>query len=149
MRSSLLGRRAAPIVFALAVGIVNVVLLLGTGPLNPSNTSWIFGDNATYYSAWEQYRHDQHLHFPLAWTERIGYPIGTSVAFMDGLPLAAVVLRPLSPLLPVPFQYLGLWATLSFVLQAYFGYSLCRRLFPDSPLYCALGAVLFSVSLPL
>jgi hypothetical protein len=144
-----LARRAAPIVFALALGILNVVLLLGTGPLNPSNTSWIFGDNATYYSAWEQYRHDPHIHYPLAWTERIGYPIGTSVAFLDGLPLAAVLLRPFSPLLPIPFQYLGFWALLSLVLQAYFGYSVCRRLFPDDPVYCALGAVLFSLSFPL
>jgi len=149
MRSSPLARRAAPFVFALALGILNVVLLIGPEPLNPSNTSWIFGDNGTYYSAWEEYRHDSHLHFPLAWTERIGYPIGTSVAFLDGLTLAAVLLRLLSPLLPIPFQYLGLWAALSFVLQAYFGYSLCRRLFPDSPFFCALGAVLFSLSLPL
>src|SRR5262249_4855013 len=27
--------------------------------------------------------------------------------------------------------------------------SLCRRLFPTSPVYCALGAILFSLSLPL
>jgi hypothetical protein len=104
----LLGRRSAPIVVGLCFGVLYAWLLIGAGPLNPSNTAWIFGDTATYYSGWEEYRHDPHLHFPLAWTERVGYPVGTSVALLDTIPLAAVLLRPLSPVLPEPFQYLGL-----------------------------------------
>jgi hypothetical protein len=39
---------------------------------------------------------------------------------MDAIPWLAVMLRPLSALLPVDFQYLGLWILLSSTLLAYF-----------------------------
>jgi hypothetical protein len=145
----LLASRAAPLVVALILGVGIAFVLIGPGPLSPSNTAWLFGDAATYYSGWEQYRHDPHLHFPLPWTERIGYPVGTSIALLDAIPLAAVVLRPFSPLLPEPFQYLGLWMLLSLVLQAYFAFSLCRRLFPSDAVFALLGSILLVVSAPL
>ena len=59
------------------------------------------------------------------------------------------MLRPLSALLPQPFQYLGLFAAVCFVLQAYFGLSLCRRLVPDQPAFIVLGGVFFLISAPL
>ena len=76
-----------------------------------------YGDNATYYFGWALYRHDTHLSYPLAWTDRVGYPVGTSIALLDAIPLFAILLRPLSPILPEPFQYLGLYSALCFVLQ--------------------------------
>jgi hypothetical protein len=145
----LLSGSAAAAVLAIALGVANTFVLYGRGPIDPTNTSWIFGDNATYYAGWALYRHDPHLHFPLAWTERVGYPIGTSIAMLDAMPLVAILLRPLSPLLPEPFQYLGLYTALCFVLQAYFGISLCRRLFPANPVFAAVGAAFFLLSPPL
>ncbi|HEX4566347.1 MAG TPA: DUF6311 domain-containing protein [Vicinamibacterales bacterium] len=146
---NLLARRSAPLVVGLGFGVLYAWILVGTGPLKPSNTAWIFGDTATYYVGWEEYRHDPHLHFPLSWTERVGYPIGTSIALLDAIPLAAVLLRPFSPLLPEPFQYLGLWMLLSLVLQAYFAFSLCRRLFVGDALFALLASVFLLVSAPL
>jgi hypothetical protein len=146
---TLLAGRAAPLVVALTLGVPFALALIGPAPLDPTNVLWIFGDAATHYSGWEQYRHDPHLHFPLPWTERIGYPAGASLALLDALPLAAVVLRPFSPLLPVPFQYLGPWMLLSFALQAYFGFTLCRRLFPDDPLFALIGSVFLLAATPL
>ena len=125
--------RPALAALAIALGIGNALLLLGPEPLDPRYIEWIYGDNATYYMGWALYRQDHHLTFPLAFTERIGYPVGASIAMMDAIPLLAIVLRPLSPLLSDPFQYLGLYTLLCFVLQAYFGFSLCRRFFPQSP----------------
>jgi hypothetical protein len=145
----LLASRAAALVVALGLGVPYALILIGPGPLNPSNTEWIFGDAATYYSGWEQYRHDPHLHFPLPWTERVGYPVGTSIALLDAIPLAAVLLRPFSALLSHPFQYLGLWMLLSLVLQAYFGFSLCRRLFASDPLFALVASVMLLVSAPM
>ena len=137
------------IVLAIGLGLINAVLLLGWGPIDPTNIAWVFGDNATYYTGWSVYRHDTHLHFPLAWTERLGYPIGTSIALLDATPLVAILLRPLSPLLPDPFQYLGVYFALCFVLQASFGLSLCRRLFPSHTAFVVLGSLFFLVSAPL
>ena len=134
---------------ALALGIGNALLLFGPGPLNPTNVDWIFGDNATYYFGWSMYRRDPHLHFPLTWTERVGYPAGASIAWLDAIPLVALVLRPLSPILPERFQYLGLYSAACFVLQAYFALGLCRRLFPAERMFAVLGSVLFLLSAPL
>lgn len=134
---------------AAAAGLIYALALFGPGPLDPTNISWIFGDNATYYSGWEQYRHDPHLHFPLAWTERVGYPVGASVAFLDAIPIVAILLRPLSPLLPQPMQYLGLFGALCFVLQGWFGCRLCARFFPDRPAFCGFAGALFVLSAPL
>jgi Family of unknown function (DUF6311) len=142
-------KRVVLLLLAVTLGLINTVLLLGPGPINPTNIDWIFGDTATYYFAWGMYRYDPHLHLPLGWTERVGYPAGASIAWLDAIPLVALVLRPLSPLLPEPFQYLGLYAAACFVLQAYFGLRLSRRLFPSQPVFIVLGSVFFLLSAPL
>lgn len=35
-----------------------------------------------------------HLSFPLAWTDRVGYPVGTSIALLDAIPLVAILITP-------------------------------------------------------
>jgi hypothetical protein len=134
---------------ALIFGVANALLLFGPGPIDPTNIDWIFGDNATYYFGWASYRNDPHLRFPLAWTDRIGYPIGASIAWLDAIPLVALVLRPFSGMLPEPFQYLGLYSVACFVLQAYFGLSLSKRLFPSQPVFAVLASLFFVLSAPL
>jgi hypothetical protein len=144
-----LSRTPVLAVLALALGLANTVALFGWGPLDPTNVAWIFGDNASYYIGWALYRHDPHLTFPLAWTDRIGYPVGTSIALIDAIPLVAILLRPVSPILSEPFQYLGLYSALCFVLQAFLGFLLCRRLFPSRPTAVVIGGLLFLLSPPL
>jgi hypothetical protein len=144
-----MNRRFLTIAVAIVLGLLNTYLLYGWGPIKPTNIDWIFGDNATYYAGWAFYRQDPHLHFPLAWTERIGYPVGTSIALLDAIPLVAILLRPLSPILPEPFQYLGLFVATCFILQAYFAQRVGQRLFPSSPAFVALGSVFFLLSAPL
>ena len=146
---ALVASRARLMALAIVLGLANTVALFGWGPINPTNISWVFGDNATYYMGWGLYRHDPHLSFPLAWTDRVGYPVGTSIALLDSIPLVAILLRPLGPLLPEPFQYLGLFSALCFVLQMYFGLALCRRLFSSDPAFTLLGGVFFLLSPPL
>jgi hypothetical protein len=34
-------------------------------------------------SGWELFRQDPRLHWPLTFTDRLGYPLGDSIAFMD------------------------------------------------------------------
>jgi hypothetical protein len=142
-----LNRSVLPLL-AVALGVVNAFLLFGPGPIDPTNIDWIFGDNATYYFGWATYRHDPHLHLPLAWTERIGYPLGASIAWLDAIPLVAIVLRPLGPILPEPFQYLGLYSMACCVLQAYFGLRLSTRLFPAQPAFAVLAGLFFLLSAP-
>ena len=58
---------------------------------------------------------------------------------MDPIPLLAMLLKPLSPLLPTPFQYLGIAAVLAVSLQFFFAARLFRLL---------LGRNVFGVLLP-
>jgi Family of unknown function (DUF6311) len=111
-----------------AIGLLYTLFVLGPAPLNPTNLSWLDGDPAQYYIGWELFRQDPRFHWPLTFTDRLGYPLGDSVAFMDPNPLLLLVLKPLSPLLPTPFQYLGIAAVLAVSLQFFFATCLFRLL---------------------
>ena len=72
---------------------------------------------------------------------------GLSISWLDSIPLMAVLLRPLSAVLPESFQYMGIWACLCFGLQAYFALRLGSLLFPGQPLF-VLGAALLLTGAP-
>src|SRR5215472_15804387 len=109
-------RRSAPVrhslvldvVIALVAGFLYALLVMGPKALNPRNVNWIAFDPAYHYIGWELYRQDPHVHWPLTYTDRLGYPEGESVALLDVNPLMAVVLKRVSFVLPEPAQYFGL-----------------------------------------
>src|SRR5277367_795140 len=103
--------------FALVAGFLYALLVMGPAPLNPRNVNWVAFDPAYHYIGWELYRQDTHVHWPVTYTDRLGYPKGESVALLDLNPLMAVVLKPLSPLLPEPSQYFGFEVILACTLQ--------------------------------
>ena len=146
---TLLQSRAGLMALAVTLGLGNALMVMGWNVINPSNIAWIFGDNAAYHLGWAFYRHESQWTFPLTWTDRIGYPAGESIAFSDSIPLIPLLLRPVASLLPEPFQYLGLFACANFVLQAYFAFRLCARLFPRDPSFAVLGGTFFLLSPPM
>jgi len=83
---------------ALIVGLLYALIVLGPAPLNPRNVDWVTVDPAYHYIGWELWRQTPHVHWPLTYTDRLGYPKGESIALVDLNPLLAVLLRPLSPL---------------------------------------------------
>jgi hypothetical protein len=129
---------------AIVIGLAVVVPVIGVARIDPSNLAWLNGDPATGYVGWAFFRHEQGWRFPLTWSERIGWPLGVTISWLDSIPLVAVLLRPFSDLLPEPFQYLGLWACLCFVLQAYFALRLGRVLFRDDPVFAIATAALMT-----
>ncbi|MGA2903594.1 MAG: DUF6311 domain-containing protein, partial [Candidatus Korobacteraceae bacterium] len=111
---------------ALVAGFFYALLAMGPRPLNPRNVNWIAFDPAYHYIGWGLFRQDPHVHWPLTYTDRLGYPEGESVALLDLNPLLAVVLKPLSPLLPEPAQYFGIEVILACTLQFFFAFRLLR-----------------------
>ncbi len=111
---------------ALIAGFFYALLVMGPRPLNPRNVNWIAFDPAYHYIGWELFRQDPHVHWPITYTDRLGYPQGESVALLDLNPLMAVVLKPLSFLLPEPAQYFGLEVILACTLQFFFAFRLLR-----------------------
>jgi hypothetical protein len=130
-----------------AIGFLYTLLVLGLPRLNPTNLSWLDGDPATFYIAWALFRQDPHLHWPLTFTDRLGYPLGDSIAFMDPNPL--LLLKPLSPLLPTPFQYLGVAAVLAAALQFFFAAQLFRLLLGRNVSGVLLPSVFFLIAPPM
>ena len=131
------------------VGLLYALIVMGPAPLNPRNTDWLTSDPATHYIGWELFRQDPHVHWPLTYTERVGYPDGESVALFDLNPLLALVLKPLSPLLPHPCQYLGLEVVLLCALQFFFALRLFQLILAPNPLGVALSSMFFLLSPPL
>jgi len=131
------------------VGSLYALIVMGPAPLSPHNTDWLTPDAATYYIGWELFRQDPHVHWPLTYTDRVGYPYGESVALFDLNPLLALVLKPLSPLLPLPYQYLGLEVVLLCALQFFFALRLFQLIVGPNPLGVALSSVFFLLSPPL
>lgn len=124
------------------IGGAFLVGLTGTRPLDPTNLDWVMtGDWVPHHFGWAYFRAE-----PWQWppgTVRGYYaPLGTSVGLTDSIPIAAYLLKPLSAWLPQPFQYLGLWLLLCYVLQGALAARLLSRWSP-SVVVQALGATLF------
>jgi hypothetical protein len=117
---------------------------LGFGEtLNPAHIAWMFrSDWAAYLWGFEFYRNSD-WHFPLGSTPELFYPSGTSVGFTDANPWLGVLFKLLSPILPIDFQYSGLWFLLCFVLQAWFGVRIAATM-TDDKVRQALGGALFA-----
>lgn len=153
----LLGQRPArwyesiwlDLAFAALAGFFYALLVMGPRPLNPRNVNWVAFDPAYHYIGWELYRQDPHLHWPITYTDRLGYPKGESVALLDLNPLLAVVLKPLSALLPDPAQYFGIEVILACALQFFFAFRLLRLLIGPNFVGAALGATFFLLAPPL
>ena len=134
---------------SLVVGFIYAVTLIGPAPLNPQNISWLGWDPADHYIGWELFRQDPHWHWPLTYTNRVGYPAGESVALMDPNSLLLVSLKPLSPWLPEPFQYFGIEAVLVCALQFFFSIRFFRLILGENPIGILLASLFFLVAPPL
>ena len=71
-----------------------------------------------------------------------------SIVFTDSIPLLGIPFKAVSQFLPQPFQYLGIWVLLCFVLQAYFAFRLIGLVTNSFAIQC-LGSILFLFSPPL
>src|ERR1700712_271197 len=107
-------------VAALALGAIVFLVFAGFCVLLPTNISWIgHGDPAMHTLGWFFYR-DAPWSLPPGASPRLGIELANSIALVDGLPLLAIPMKLLSPLLPHPFQYWGWWGIACFMLQGLF-----------------------------
>jgi hypothetical protein len=132
---------AGPVLGGL-IGVVAFASSLGFALVDPRFIDWVmYGDLRIHFLGWHTYR-GAPWQWPIGANPFFGYPVGTSVALTDSLPLMAAAFKAIDPLLPTRFQYIGLWLLLCFVLQGVFGALLMRVLTPRVPAQ-ALGSTLF------
>jgi hypothetical protein len=146
--SALLQQLCRPSIVAPVVGFVYTIYLIGWSRLNVTYIAWlqVAGDNTQAYLGWAFLRLDPIWHFPPTFTDWLGWPLGISVAFTDSIPLAAVIARLMSPILPADFQYLGLWTLVNFVLCAYFAFRLCMIVTVKFNLAAFFGGLLLLIA---
>ncbi len=119
----------SPRTLAGALGVVAFVALFGLHPLHTGAVDWLMHtDPATHYLGWAFYRNGPWSAWLLGDAPAYMFPIGTSVALTDSIPLLAVPLRALDALLPRPFQYFGLWLLACFALQGVTAARLAEKL---------------------
>lgn len=105
-------------VFALGalIGLVVFGFLYGFEIVNPTYTDWIWHsethDTAQHQLGWEFYRAESSG----GMIKRLAPPTGLSMVFMDVIPLVALMVKPLTGVLPANFQYFGLWGLGCYIL---------------------------------
>ena len=114
------------------LGALVFVALYGVQVLNPANVNWILNnaspDPSQHYLGWEFFRRST-VRLPyLGANYSAIYPYRTSILFTDSIPLLALLCKLLSPLLPVRFQYFGLWGLFCYALQGGLAQAILARL---------------------
>lgn len=113
------------------LGIVAYFLVVGPMPLQVQNIAWLTGgDPGESYVGWSFFRQSP-WSFPLGASPAFGLELSSSIFYSDSIPLLALLFKPFSSILPVTFQYFGLWYLLCFVLQAWFAWKLMGLITTD------------------
>jgi len=114
------GGRLIDFALAAAVGLAGFFAVVGVNVLDVRNISWLAArdDSLTHYLGWAFFRSG-----PATWPPGLnpdyGLQFSSSIVFSDSIPLLALPLKLLSPLLPAVFQFTGWWTLFCFVLQAW------------------------------
>lgn len=132
------------------LGILCFVFIYGIKIINPLYDSWIFfGDNdlKQHYVGFCHLRNAA-WSFPIGIIRSLSVPYDMSVIYTDSIPLFALIFKVFSGVLPVHFQYFGLFGLMSFALMGGTSAILIRR-FTERLEVCLAGSILFIVSIPL
>jgi hypothetical protein len=134
--------------YPILIGILAFLVIAGPRFLDPTNVAWLVGgDPLQHYLGWAFYRNGPWT-WPIGLNPLYGMEFSNSIVFTDSIPLLAIPFKAISQFLPYPFQYLGIWVLLCFVLQAYFAFRLIRLITSSIAIQC-LGSIFFLFSPPL
>ncbi len=129
------------------LGSILYLLMYGRYRLYFGHVNWIYSigrDPLQHQLGWEFFRNEP-WKFPLGSIESYGYPIGTSVFYLDSIPLFAFFFKLISPWLGSPFQYFGVWELANLVGQIFSGILILNE-FTKSRFVKILGGVLLALS---
>ncbi len=113
--------RAVAAVISGLLGGAAFTWMAGARILDPREFGWVLqGDWRSHFLGWHFFRQEP-WQWPPGAIAGLYEPIGTTLGYTDSIPIAAFLLKPVEGWLPNPFQYLGLWFLLCFVLQGVFG----------------------------
>lgn len=132
------------------LGILCFVFIYGVKVINPLYDAWIFYGDTDLKQHYIGFCHLRNASwgFPLGIISTLSSPFDMSVIYTDSIPLFALIFKVFSGVLPVRFQYFGLFGVMSFSLMGATSSVLIRR-FTDKIEICLAGSLLFIISVPL
>jgi len=138
--------RLINLVLPVLLGVSAFYLVVGGEVLNPQYTGWLLGrfDPIQHYLGWDFFRRSEWAN-PIGLSPTFGLDISSSIVYADSIPLMAIIFKLFDQILPVDFQYFGIWLLICFLLQAYFGWKLAAIYF-ESNFKRALVLIFFVVS---
>jgi hypothetical protein len=129
---------------AIVVGFGYALVLMGPHPFNPADLDWLKGDPVEHIIGWGIYAQTPGWSFPLTWSDRLGYPIGSYVSLTD--PALPVFLGAVRHLIPAGWQLFGWLFAVNAVLLVVWGYRLTEALSPPGRIAPAVGALMLLLS---
>ena len=134
------------------LGAVLFVLIFGISPLDTSNLNWLYNadrDRFQHQIGFEFYRQAP-WSWPLGAMPNYCAPSGTSIVFTDSIPLFAIFFKLFNSLLPVSFQYFGLFGLMGFMLRGGLSCVILRKsmrsplcILPCAAMFIYMPAVLY------
>lgn len=115
--------------YAILLGLTFMQVIVGLDKINPSNTAWLLirgSDLSYHYLAWEYFK-DSPWSWPPGKLVGYAYPMYNSVMYTDSIPLLAFLFKSIRGILPIDFQYFGIWYALCFILNSWFGLALMKE----------------------
>jgi hypothetical protein len=135
----------ASLLFPILIGIIAFFVYIGPNALNPLEIQWLGKhDFLQSYFGWAFFRSTEWGN-PIGINPRYGYDLASSIVYSDSIPLFAIPFKILTPLLPTPFQYFGIWLLCCYILQAVVGWNIAG-LYTRSRLHQTCVALLLSGS---
>jgi hypothetical protein len=113
---------------SLIYSLIILTLTSGLKIINPKATFWLSYGDGTSEIAWEFFRRQPVLQFPLGLNPLYGLEISSTIAFDGQIPLMSLILHPFDALLPGRFQYFGIFVLLTFALNFLFAKKIFNNL---------------------
>ena len=132
------------------LGILCFALVYGLKIVDVTYNGWLFHgdmDLRQHYVGFCHFRKNP-WHFPIGIIDTLSVPYSMSVVYTDSIPLFAVIFKIFRGILPVTFQYFGLFGLLCFMMMGALSPILIRR-FSDSKIVCICGSLFFILSFPI
>jgi hypothetical protein len=140
--------RVAPWTIAALIGITLAVMLLPAWfVLPPERADWRLSGDIAQHVVVQRYFIATAWGWPLLVVPTLGADGGTNIALADGIPLLALALKALAPLLPAGFHGIGIWHALVVVLQP-IAAVWCLRAAGERRLLPAIGVALAAAAMP-
>ena len=136
-----------------ALGLITFLVVYGPGHLLGTSAYWQLpqADERMALIGYRYFLHES-WHWPIFLSHAVNVPYAKSVAFLDCIPLWALINKSIATLIP-PWEsfsstaYLGLWHGLTYALQPVFGVA-CVRALGHTSWRTALVTAVFCIAVP-